>query len=211
MVGVEDACSIALGRGDWASVIQQLTEFFYRVTYVGAQHIFTKKLVEHLADRRFQKGDAAGVTRAVPGIGTVLRVVHQRAEKRRCQTIEIGFGFANNMACHEFGRVFKHMNEAVQLAQNVVGNVARGAGLAVQVNRNIGVFVANLFHKGAQGFQRVVSLFQRATAKFFVVDRQNKCRGARLLLRKLRQVTVAGNTNYLPAFFFDSVRKGAYA
>ena len=89
MVGVEDARGVALGCRDRAGVVEQLAKFVDRVAHVGAQHVLAEKLVEHLADRALQERDAAGMSGAVPRIGAVLRVVRQRAEKRRRQAVEI--------------------------------------------------------------------------------------------------------------------------
>ncbi len=54
------------------------------------------------------------------------------------------------MARHEFRRVFVHVNKAMQFAQNAVGNMARGARFAVQINRDVGILEANFLHKGRQ-------------------------------------------------------------
>lgn len=66
MVGIEDARRIAFGRGDRARMVEQLAQFLDGVADVGAQHVFTEELVEHLADRRLQEGHAARVAGAVP-------------------------------------------------------------------------------------------------------------------------------------------------
>ena len=47
--------------------------------------------------------------------------------------------------------------------------------------------------------------------EFFIIDRQHEGTGARLLLRKLRQVAVAGRSQHLEAFAFDGFRNGANA
>ena len=66
VVCIKNTCSITLRSRNRTGMIQQLTQFFHRVTNVSAQHVFTEELVEHLADRRFQERYATGVTRAVP-------------------------------------------------------------------------------------------------------------------------------------------------
>jgi hypothetical protein len=38
-----------------------MAEFIHRIAHVGAQHVFAKELVEHLAHRALQEGDATGV------------------------------------------------------------------------------------------------------------------------------------------------------
>ena len=66
VVGIENTRRIALGGADSAVMVEQLPQLFNRVANVRPQHIFTKKLVKHLANRAFQKRYAAGVTGAVP-------------------------------------------------------------------------------------------------------------------------------------------------
>ena len=68
MVCIKNACGVALRSGDRPSMIEQLPQLFDGVADVGAQHILTEKLVEHLSDRRFKKSHAARVPRTVPGI-----------------------------------------------------------------------------------------------------------------------------------------------
>ena len=55
VVGVEDTGRIAFRGRHRAGVVQQLTQFVHGVAHVGTQHVFTKELVEHLADRALQK------------------------------------------------------------------------------------------------------------------------------------------------------------
>ena len=109
-----------------AGVVEQLAEFLDRVAHVGAQHVLAEELVEHLADRALQERHAAGVAGAVPGIRAVLRVVEQRLEERRRHAVEVALGFADDVAGHELRRVLEHVDEAVQLAQDVVRDVLRG-------------------------------------------------------------------------------------
>ena len=49
MIGVENARGIALALTNRAIVVEQLAQFFHRIAHVGAQHVFAKKLVKHLA------------------------------------------------------------------------------------------------------------------------------------------------------------------
>ena len=79
----------------------------------------------------------------------VLRVVGERAEERRRQRVEIGARLADDVPRDEFGRVLEHVDEAVQLAQHVVRDVARGARLAVQENRDVLVAAADFLYEGA--------------------------------------------------------------
>src|SRR5262245_37852835 len=116
-------------------MVQQLPQLVDRVADVGPQQVFTDELVKHLADRAFQEGDTARMSGAMPGIGAVLRVVGKGAEKRRLNAVEIAAGLSYDVARHELGGVLEHMYEAVELAQDVVGDVARCLGLAVKVDR----------------------------------------------------------------------------
>ena len=113
------------------------------------------------------------------------------------------------MTRHKFGRVLEHVDEAVQLAQNVVGQVLAGFGFAVDVDGHIGVFAAHFFDEGAQVEHGWVHL--GAGAELVVINRQDKRAGAALLLGKLAQVAIAGYTQHLEAFFFNGFCQGAYA
>ncbi|KAG0928191.1 hypothetical protein G6F31_017795 [Rhizopus arrhizus] len=121
VVGVEDARGIAFAGADGAVVVQQLAKFLHRVADIGAQHVFAKELVEDLADRAFQEGDAARVAGAMPGIRTVFRVVEQRFQEGRLDAVQIIPGFTDEVARDELGRVLEHVDDAVQLAQDVIG------------------------------------------------------------------------------------------
>lgn len=124
VIRVENAGGIAFALGDRAGMVKQLAEFLDGIADVGTKHVFTEELVEHLADRRFQESDASGVAGTMPGVRSVLCIVHEGAEKRWCQSIQIGFGFTDNMACDEFRRILEHVNETVQLAQQIIRDVA---------------------------------------------------------------------------------------
>jgi hypothetical protein len=147
VVGVEDARRVAFRGRHRAGVVEQLAEFLDGVADVGAQHVLAEELVEHLAHRALQEGDAAGVAGAVPGIGAVGGVVRQRPEERRRQRVEVGLRLAHDVAGDELRRVLEHVDEAVQLAQHVVRDVAAGARLAVQEDRDVGVAEADLLTK----------------------------------------------------------------
>ena len=201
VVGVEDPRGVALRRRDRAGVIEELSELVDRVAYVGAQHVLAEELVEHLSDRRLQERDPARVSRAVPGVRAVLRIIDQRAEKRGCQRLQVGFGFADDVARDEFRRVLEHVNEAVQLAQDVVRNVARSLRLAVQVDRDIGVAEADFLDELVQVQHRRIEFGPRR--ELLVVNRQDERRSAALLLRELRQVAVAGHAQHFHAFLLD--------
>jgi len=201
VVGVEDARSVLLRLIHRAGVVQQLTELFHGVAHVGAQHVLTEELVEHLADRALQKRHAAGVARAVPAVGAILRIVHQRLEERRGQAIQVAPGFADDVTRHELGRVFEHVDEAVQLAQDVVGDVLGGARFAVQVDGDVRVLEADFLYELAQVQHRRVEL--RAGGELFIVNRQDEGTGAALLLCELRQIPVTGDAQHLETLFLN--------
>ena len=158
VVAVEDARCVALGGGNRAGVVEQLAEFLDGIADVGTQHVLAKELVEHLADRALQEGDAAGMARAVPGIRTVGGIVRQGAEEGRRQRIEIGIGLALDVAGNELRRVLVHVNETVQLAQHIVRDMARCPRLAMQENGDFAVAVTNFRYEGTQFRQRLLGL-----------------------------------------------------
>ena len=176
MIGIEDACGIALRCCYRTGVIQQLAELVNGVANVGAQHVLAKELVEHLPDRALQKCHPARVTRAVPGVRTVLGVMRQRAEKRWRKAIQVGACLANDVSRHKFRRVLEHVDEAMQLTQDVIGNVARSARFAIQIDRDIGIAKADFLDKGAQVQYGRIEF--RPGREFLIVDRQDKGTGA---------------------------------
>src|SRR5207248_8461495 len=194
---------VALGFGDRTRMGQALPQLVDRVTDVRAQHVLAEELMEHLSYRALEEGDAAGVPRAVPRVRAVLRVVDQRTEERRCQGIEIALRFANDVAGDELGRVLESMDEAVQLAQDVVRDVPRRSRLAVEVDRDLRVLEADLLDEGAQALQGGLRFRGGASAELLVVDGENERRSARLLLRVLRQIVIAGDPQDLQAFLLD--------
>ncbi len=113
------------------------------------------------------------------------------------------------MAGDEFGRVLEHMDEPVQFAQDVIGQVAAGFGFTVNVNRHLFVFPAHFFDEIAQVQHRRVQI--GTGGEFLVVDRQNKGAGAALLLGELRQVAIAGDAQNLESLILDRLGHGANA
>ena len=97
----------------------------------------------------------------------------------------------------------------MQLAQDVIGQMARGLGLAMQKDRHIGVFPAHFLDEVAQVDHGGVKI--GAGAEFLVVDGQHKGRGAALLLGELRQVAIAGGAQHLEALLLDGFGQGADA
>jgi len=110
---------------------------------------------------------------------------------------------------HELRRVLEHVDEAVQLAQDVVRDVLAGARLAVDVDRDVRVAEADLLDELPQVQHRRVQL--GAGRELLVVDRQDEGRGAALLLRELAQVAVAGHAQHLGSFRLDGLRQRANA
>jgi hypothetical protein len=145
----------------------------------------------------------------MPGVGTVLRVVDQRTEERRRQAVHVALGLADDVARHELRRVLEHVDEAVQLAQDVVGQVLRGARLAIQVDRDLRILEADFLDELAQVHHRGVEV--RAGGELLVVDRQDEGAGAALLLRELAEVAVAGRAEHLEALLLDRLRERADA
>ena len=77
------------------------------------------------------------------------------------------------MARDKIRRVFEHVNEAMQLAQDIVRDVLGGLGFAVDVNRNFSVLEADFLDEFAQIQHRRIKL--RSRREFLIVDRQNEC------------------------------------
>ncbi len=150
VIGIENAGRVALALANGTVVVQQLTEFFHRVANVGAQHVLTIELVVHLAHRTLEEGYATRVTRAMPRVRTVFGVIQQRLEKRWLQALQVTLGLTDDVARHEFWRVFVHVDEAMQLAQDVIGQMLAGLGLAVNVDRHIGILAAHFVDEGTQ-------------------------------------------------------------
>ena len=97
----------------------------------------------------------------------------------------------------------------MQLAQDVVGQVAAGFGFAVHVNGHFGVLATHFTDEVAQVQHDGVQLI--AARELLVVNRQDERAGAALLLRKLRQVAIAGHPHHLKALGLDGLRQSADA
>jgi hypothetical protein len=145
----------------------------------------------------------------VPRVRAVARVLHQRLEKRRRQTVEITLRFTDDVPGHELRRVLEHVDEAVQLAQDVVRDVLRGARFAVEVDRNVGVANADLADELAQLQHRRAEL--GAVRDLFVVDRQNERTRAALLLRERGQIAIARRAYHIHAFLLDRAGQRPHA
>lgn len=104
----------------------------------------------------------------MPGVRAVFGVVKQGFEKRRLHAFEIAFGFADDVAGDKFGRIFKHVDEAVELAQDVVGQVVAGCGFAINIDGDVGVFAPHFGDEGAQVEHDRIEL--GAGGEFFVVN-----------------------------------------
>ena len=66
VIGIKNARRIALRCAYRAVMVEQLPQLFHRIADIGAQHVFTIKLVVHLAYGRLQKRHATRMPRAVP-------------------------------------------------------------------------------------------------------------------------------------------------
>ena len=198
MVGIKNTRGIALALANRTVVVQQLAQLFHRIAHVGAQHVFTKKLVKHLPHRAFKERHAARMAWTVPAVRAVFSIVKQSFKERWLNTLEVAFGLANDVTRHKLGRVFKHMNKAVQFAQNVIGQVTAGLGFAVHINGHLKVFAAHLLNELTQALHRWI--LARVPCHLFVIDRQDKGTGAALLLGKLAQVAVAGHAQHFKTF-----------
>ncbi len=182
MVRIEDARRVAFAGADGAVVVQQLAQFLHRVANVRAQHVFTEELMEHLADRAFQEGDAAGMPGTVPGIGAVLRVIQKRLQKGWLDAFQIGTRLADKVPRHELRRVLIHMDHALQLAKDVVRNMPGGLGFAVQVDRHVRVAAPDFVDEFTQRQQR--GRHALPVKKLLVVDGEYEGAGTALLLRE---------------------------
>ena len=202
VVGVEDARRVAFGSSHRAGVIEQLPQFLDGVANVGAQHVFAEELMEHPANRAFQKCHAAGMTRAVPRVRAILGVVRQCPEKRRRQALEVSACLPDDVAADELRRILEHVDETVQFAENVVRNMPRGSCFAVQKDRNILVPTADFLDEGPQVGHR---LFGAVAAERLVVDGQDECRGPALLLGEGGQVAKAGDAENVETFLLDGL------
>jgi hypothetical protein len=191
----------------WSSSWPELVD---RVADVGAQHVLAEELVEHAPCRALQEGDPAGVARAMPGVRAVLRVLDQGAEERRRDAVEVALGLADDVPGDELRRVLEHVDEAVQLAQDVVRQVLRGAGLAVEVDRDVGVLPADLLDELAQVDDRRRQV-RVVAEELLVVDREDEGAGAALLLGELREVAVARRAENLEPLRLDRRRERADA
>jgi hypothetical protein len=150
VVGIEDARRVALRGGDRAGVVEQLAEFLDRIADIGAQHVLAEELVEHAA-----RPGSSGRPPRPSGRGSARNTSHPRHSgsgrgRRAAPGFEVGLGLADDVAADEFGGVLEHVDEAVQFAQHVVRDVARGARLAVQEDRDVLVAAADFLDEGAQ-------------------------------------------------------------
>ncbi|MNJ71291.1 hypothetical protein D3C77_678160 [compost metagenome] len=110
------------------------------------------------------------------------------------------------MARHKFGGVLEHVDEAVQLAQDVVRNVFRRARLAIQIDGDVGVAKAQFADEHTQVLDRAGHVLGRVHVELFIVDRQDEGAGAALLLRERTQVAITGYPDHLDALGLDRFR-----
>jgi len=87
----------------------------------------------------------------------------------------------------------------VKLLQNVVRDVTRGPGLAVQKDRDVGVAETDFLDKRPQFLDGLLGFVRQ----FVVVHGQDERRRAALLLGERRQVAVACDTHDLKTLCLD--------
>ena len=145
----------------------------------------------------------------MPGIRAIFRVVEQGLEERRLHALQITFGLPNDVAGHKLRRVFEHVDETMQFTQDVIGQMARGFGFAIDINRHVCVFAAHFVDEAAQVHHHRVQIGTRR--KLFIVNRQNERAGPRLLLGKLTQVAVTGHAEHLRTLGLNRVGQGTDA
>jgi len=93
----------------------------------------------------------------------------------------------------------------VQLAQDVVRQMATGFGFTVDVDGYIGVLPAHLFDEGSQIQHSGVQV--RPRGEFLIVNRQDERAGPGLLLCKLAQVSIGGHAQHLETLGLDGLRQ----
>ena len=119
---------------------------------------------------------------AVPRIRTVFGIIQKRLEERWLDAFQIALCLADDVLGHKFRRVLEHVDEAVQLAQDVIGQVPARFCFAVQEDRHVGVLPSHFLDERPQVHHSRVKV--GTGAEFFVVDRQNESACPTLLLGK---------------------------
>ena len=89
LVGAEDARGVALRLADRAGVVVQRPELPHRDRQVRAQHLLAVEAEEGAADRRLHERGTAGVTRRVPRVRVGVGEVHEPAEERRQDRVQV--------------------------------------------------------------------------------------------------------------------------
>jgi hypothetical protein len=135
--------------------------------------------------------------------------VHQRLEEGRRQRVQVVVGLAQDVARHELRRVLEHVNEAVQLLQDVVGDVLRGARLAEQEDGDVRVAPARLDDELLQLLDRRALL--ALLADLLVVDGDDEGRGPRRLVGHHGDVDVGEAAHHLDALVLDGLGQRADA
>ena len=102
-------------------MIQQGAEFTHRDREIRAQKAFAKELEEGTADRRFQKGGAAGMARRVPGIFVETGEVRERREHRRQDAIAVAFDGGKYAPANEVGRILEQPYEVAAVRHGLGG------------------------------------------------------------------------------------------
>ncbi len=143
----------------------------------------------------------------MPRIRAILGVVDQFAKKRWCQAIDVAARLTDDVARHKLRRVLEHVDEAVQLAQNIVRDVLGRARFSVQINRNIRIAKAQFTDEDTQIFNRTRDILWRINVEFFVINGEDKRARPTLLLGKGAQVTVARDPDDFHTLGLDRCRQ----
>jgi len=118
--------------------------------------------------------------------------VHQRAEERRRQRVEVGARLAHDVARDELG-VSSNMWMKPCNSRSTSFAVLRRARLAVQEDRDVGVAPADLGDELPELVDRLAVAV--ALGEFLVVDRQDEPGCAALLLGETRDVAETGHAS----------------
>ena len=99
----------------------------------------------------------------------------------------------------------------MQFLEHVIRDMARGARLAVEEDRNILVAQPHFLDEGAQGRERFERLLGRAAAELLVVDGEDETGGAALLLGERGQIAIAGDAEHLQPLALERLGERANA
>ena len=155
VIGAEGLGGPGLGLRDGSSVVEELSELLDGVAHVRAQQVLAEEPVEDGAGRRFEEGRTAGVARAVPRVGAVVGVLHERAEEGRRQALDVARGLPVDDPGDELRRVLVCVDDPLDLGEDLGRQAAGRELLAVEEDGDLRAPVSD----GAdEGEQRVCAL-----------------------------------------------------